>query len=597
MKPRPFLWLAVLLTFIVAFSNIALAMQVTDPDAPLHPESMARYFPANTDMLVSVRIDESFVDQLDQFVMLVTGAFESYDVPTVSMRDALRMSGFDLDTVLPAFGNYAAIGISSIEGVMTGSQPDYTYVLEVEDEGAARAFFAMVGFGEDGDALTNDQGITIQFFDGVMLLSEGDESLPDGETLADSADFQTVIDTLPADGYNAIGYVSDAIFAAIPAGMGAIEQDILGDSNDFAIGLTVLDGVTYTIDTAQLPPEDSASAAVTPINPAFTRFIPADADLFVQSRNLSGLLDSGLDVVDLVARPVTGNLYMDGTAVPITPQPTPSVREQVEAGLGLLGIDLEDDILSWTTSDFAFFGRADVRQIAASAIQQQSAGAAIQDRYDFGMIIEATDPAKAQELADSLDRLINTFAGNLPEVEIANESINGVDVTSVTIFAVLTTYPEIDKTPIQFMLGASDDLFFFGTRGAITGALEGGESLADSTAYVDAQRYILPNPVTLAYTNDEGFIVGLFANPTAVVYLALLGPSIGNIFDNIIADLNSGIILTPTPTPSPTPSPTPDVDALLSPLDYLTSHIRHSTISSTITTEGVTLIRITATLK
>lgn len=607
MMRRPFIWIALLLAAALGVGSVALAMPVTQiheqpSSQPLHSEIMAQYFPSGTELFVSLRVDDAFADQIDDLARRITGALAAYDVPTLSMRDAFAMGGFDLNAVLSWLGDYAAIGVTSLQSAMMGDASTAYIVAQVTDANAARQFFLNFGLTGDGNQLSG-VGVSVNFIDGAVILSSGTNGiqLSGGSTLADDPDFQRVIDALPADGYNALVYAAESAQLSLAAGLrsAGVEQ-IFGESNDLAIGLTVLDDNTYTIDSAQLPAEGAAFAS-TPVDPAFTRYIPADANLFVQAHDLSSLIAHGIDLVGEVAT-ISGDIGLSPENGMPSPTPVPlsvtqaAMRAQIVSMLSTVGIDLDRDILSWMKGDYALFGRADVRGIAASAIQSQPVGRILSSGYDVGFLIEATEPEKAQALVGRLDALLQQAAAANPlELSVGKETINGTNVTTVNVYAILSTYPQEDKAAFSFLLGANDDLFFFGTRGAITEILTGGDTIADTAAYAAAQPYLLPDPSTIWYTDGEGFIISVVANPiSSVGVLALMGPSVGNIFTNIIGALDQ--FATPTPTPSPTPSPTPDVDKLLSPLDYAIAHIQHSTISASTSADGVQLIRITLTL-
>ncbi len=87
-------------------------------------------------------------------------------------------------------------------------------------------------------------------------------------------------------------------------------------------------------------------------------------------------------------------------------------------------------------------------------------------------------------------------------------------------------------------------------------------TLASASAGTNLIAYIPRDAYTVFSSYDSLGTLGLGAG--GVGGLALMGPSIGNIFDNIVAELNAtpgGP--TPTPLPTPTPIPTPSADDLL----------------------------------
>jgi hypothetical protein len=262
---------------------------------------------------------------------------------------------------------------------------------------------------------------------------------------------------------------------------------------------------------------------------------------------------------------------------------------------------LQDDILSWTTGDYALFTRLNVVDLAAGVVENPNVLPDLNGRFDFGLVIEATDAEKAQALAEKLGALITgaLSQGNTPGVTVGSDEINGVAVTVISLEAPIAPGNTFN---LDITLGASDDVFFIATRPAATSIITGDGTLASNPGYLDAQPYLLANPTSVWYADGEGLIAGL--GGITLVTLALLGPAVGNTFDTIVAELETPPNLsgeaTPVASPTPLPPPTPvsgltigglDAAQVAGQLQSAVDAITSSSISSTITEAGVVLVR------
>jgi hypothetical protein len=396
--------------------------------------------------------------------------------------------------------------------------------------------------------------------------------------LASNDQYLVAVDALPADDYNVIAYVDTPAFLTT-AILSDVDLEVLAGAAPLAVGFTILDGRTFVIDTAHLAARVMENASAPAIDPEFARFIPADASAVVHTTDLTGLIYSALDFVAIVGED------------PDAPDPI----EQIASELEPLGLDFEDDLLRWTTGDYALFLRANVIDLAPMLVEPPPDIAAmnLNRRLDYGLIIEATDPDAAANLADWLGNLLIERSTGF---DVAyTQVVGGIEVTVLSINAPLN---EADAVKVELVIGATDDVFFIATRRAAEMILLGGESLADAPGYLEAQQYALPNPMSFSYADGEGLLIG-----TGIIPLALLGPSIGSTYDTIVADIETGEITQATPTPTPTPPPTPvPLIPPLTPEQALeqviagVNAISSSSISATVTPEGVTLLRFAVTI-
>src|SRR5690606_3532266 len=173
----------------------------------------------------------------------------------------------------------------------------------------------------------------------------------------------------------------------------------------------------------------------------------------------------------------------------------------------------------------------------------------LSERIDAGLVIEATDPARAAGLAASLGQFLTQMTAGQQGISVGSETVAGVETTVLGI-----EFP-VDPTTtlaIDLLLGASDEIFFLGTRPAVERILTGDGTLPGNALYNEALALTLPNPTSLWYADGEGLLISTSVG--AIVPLALLGPAIGNVFDNIVTELQAegGMIATAVPTATPT---------------------------------------------
>ena len=349
------------------------------------------------------------------------------------------------------------------------------------------------------------------------------------------------------------------------------------ESAPLALGFTMLDDRTFAIDSAQLPLKNAAISAPTAVNPDFANFIPGNASLVIHANSLTDLYTTTMNFADLL------NTSTDSTA--------PSA--QIKQVLTMFGIDLQRDLLSWMTGDYALFFRADMLDLVSAAVTSTTPDLAnLGEKFDFGLVVEATDPDKARAFATRLDTLIEQMVARQQGITVSSETIHGVDVTVISLSAPLDAQNTLN---IDLLIGATDDVFFLATRPAAETIISGDGMLTGNRSYVEAQNYLLPNPTTVVYADGEGLVLEA-AVPT-IVTLALLGPAIGNVFTNIVTELNAEGELVPTPTPLPTATPTPKVDpaALMAQFEAGLNSISSSSFSATVTDEGVSLLRFVIT--
>jgi hypothetical protein len=199
------------------------------------------------------------------------------------------------------------------------------------------------------------------------------------------------------------------------------------------------------------------------------------------------------------------------------PEGAESPAEQIDAGLaqvqfavaGLTGLNLEEEILSWMTGNYALAFRL------SPALSDISASSEMPSSFpvDFSLLIEATDPEAAQALVDGLAQSLSFF-------EEDNFTLTIEEIGSTTA-QVISVPPSDDMPfPVEFVFGASEDVFVIGTPRMAEAALDPDEGLAADPSYVEMQSYALENPVNVYYLAGEGL--------TPLVRLLVLGNAINS---------------------------------------------------------------------
>jgi hypothetical protein len=542
---------------------------------------MARYFPENATVFAAAAIPtEAEIDQLIAF-------FESTSAPLYGQSSAnalniraqldvvLAESGTDLDELLALVGDNMAVGSLSMTDA---SGIPYSYiVIEIADQTTTVDFLRRVlpryyGRGAEDDYITfsaSQDPTTIAVSAEAIIIFPREMTLPTvsaGESLLENADFQEAVGSLPLAGYGIVGYF-DLRNSGTAASPGESQANAGFETlGRLMLGYTTIDARTAVFDTAYLPGEGVPVPDAQRIDPDFARYIPADSSLAVHGTDLSSLYTT---VTELIA----------STSGAGSPNPADSF----EQGMRSVGLDWQEDVMDWTTGDYALFMRVDTLPIMRAALENRMD---LTGNLDYGLVIEATDAEKAGALAERLGVLALLASRQTNDVDVTSDTINGVDVTVIHSVSPLSP---LDSYEQALAIGATDDVFFVATRDAVTPIVTGDGVLADNAAYITASEYFLPEPTLLWYGTGEGATVTVAG--TTIVTLALLGPAIGNIYEEIIDEMEADMS-----TSSKLFSRQTDPNAEILAFWGASIHsIDSASLSATITENGVVQIRVAAT--
>lgn len=580
--------LSLLLTVVLLMLSIAGITAAPVDNGALE---MAKYFPQETVLFFTMRTGEATIDDVDRIISTTLGGAPlPPDVPLITLRQALEMSlqqaNLELSDIYAWLGDRLAFGLTDVH--LDGSGTSGYVVLEITDRAALENFITTQTANLEVDSRVegaytvysgpngSSEGQLLVGDTLALFLSPG-MSVPEfplAISLLNNPAYQVAAEALPASTYDIAAYVDPRAFI-LEADLDQVGRLGLNENavNPVMVGFTLLDNYSLVMDIAQVPGADGGNAAVSRLDPGFLKFIPADASTVALGTDLTGSFEQLNDTLTQLSRT----------------NDTPNPIIQFENVLQSLGFDLQNDILSWTTGDYALFLRTDIRPIVQGVLNNQ---VNIAGNFDLGLVIEATNAETAKTFAAKLGTLISTLLRDQDGLTVAQDTLEGAAVTSITLTVPVSSTENLSLT---LVIGASDDVFFIGTQDAIVEILRGEGGLDTGTAYQQASKYILPNPISILYTDGEGLVIGVAG--MTIGSLTLLGPSIGQVFDNITSELqNSPSTYNPLdvqPVYVQNEDPTQQLLALL---DYAIRVIGSTSISSTVTPDGASVIRFVITL-
>jgi hypothetical protein len=259
-----------------------------------------------------------------------------------------------------------------------------------------------------------------------------------------------------------------------------------------AVGFTLLDERALTMDLA-LEYDMSALGAMAPdmssfpaFDPAFAAHLPAGTQLAIQGADLSQSIQQSLDSLAMAQA-------MDPSADDDAP-----TGEEMLAGIdfvvrGATGLDLEDDILSWMTGQYAVGMSVDFGALLNAAMS----GDVGPEALSFGVVIENTDQQGAQALVAGLTRTLNAFItpDSAPDVVLSEETLGGAPGV------LFTDVP----SGFQLAMGGNDAVFALGTPDMVRAALSPDGGLDTDPAYQESLTWALDGAPVYLYASGDFF--------------------------------------------------------------------------------------------
>jgi|GEM_PF-2796529 hypothetical protein len=582
----------------------ALLLGVFSPLASAQEDSAlvraARYYGADYQFYMAVRTDDGYLSDLNSVINRILGNLPAdvagmlpaeLDIRQLIDSQVLASAPVKYADIRAFLGDTLSVGIRDIAATQDGNPQDagFQVVVELSDAAAFQAFLEQQARG--ALPTPSQQGeFTVYEVDRATVLAVGPAEViittdPAGlvsriARLNSSEGFNSAVNALPADNYNIVMYVNyAALFTSMPEFNAVFPADMLELlPRNAAVGFTILDASTLTIDISA----DTAAGVdyLKPVNPDFAAFIPGDTDLVVHSSNLNGYFEYLLTTLGATYSQLGVDLDVEAEVEKVFDQ----IRSASQ-------IDVREDVLSWMNADYALYGSADLlaflelmETIASDGRVPMDAGLPL----EFGLVIATDNPTRTAETVTKLGTLLSAVTArqeNVRVAEVSERGFNGYEITLTIPVAGPSRFINYD-----ILIGSDSAVFFLGSATAAERVLA-GDNLTATSNYANAGRYILPDAVSVGYTDDEGvdIIVGGLAS------LVVLGPTINNVFESITDELSGTGGSGSSSSPS-SPSPEMMMQQFRLVLAVTNSLFDNTTISSAVS-GSFTLGRATLTLK
>jgi hypothetical protein len=473
---------------LLLFTSHALAI------GPTRVGDIASIIPEDTALYFVMRTDDQVLDDLNGFIDRITNKLTEFGIPGLDLEEELRRAlddiGTDYDEIRPAIGDYMAIAAdlefaaSSMRGTMNGDMPQgFEIYIQVADR---QKLEALLGF----DTPRSTQGAYTLYklsdTDFWFALSDqwlvilNDDQVPDlGASLARQPGYQSTLAKLPADDYVALVYVSAET-------MGSTLQDTPREVSEITaqhilLGLALQDERHLILDVVQTVPQDSAIVQAIPnipLDQSFLRYVPEDAAFLLQLNDPAGYID----YLDLYLKTAT---------------PGFDIRHELELELGLIGLDLDEDMLSWMQGEAVLYVTFDIDTMIETIDQFDTVP------FEFGLVVETTDSKAARNFYNIVTRMIKQEAAKDRVLRVASHVINGVGVTTIRI----EVPNQGQMLNYEIVIGVTDEVVFIASEKAAQFITAGrGESILDNADYVEASALYVPQSKQLFYVSDDGLI-------------------------------------------------------------------------------------------
>lgn len=523
------------LILVLVVAVLALSAVVTPalavPTAELN--ALAEYFPADTVLFASLRTDDGYIETLDGLIQRITSAIPDAGVAP-SIADGLDQTvnqllgkGDFMSEVRPWLGQVASVGILSLErafgrGPQADGTPSLLIAVEITDRAALETFFKDAAKHTGAQFDTRSEGgytilkpdtadnAFIAIGDSVMFLSTEYNLLPleaPAKSLAANPAFADTISLLPAGDYNIAIYANLGStlkqmmnmqdMGQVP-GMSAL-LPILENYPPFAIGLTILDARSLTIDMvmpygammAQMAEMGYSTTMPRPVNPAFADRIPAGMPLVIHGTGLATQYRNQIANFKLQAQAMNEpNMQAFGMSLEQIQQIEDQITFFVQ---GLTGLDFQEKVLPAIDGDFALYMGPKASLADAKNMRDLMGELPL----DFGFVVEVSDP----EVSAALVKGITNAVKMAQEVTTSNETIGGVEAL------VITVPPSRDLPfPVEIVVAANNDVFFIGTRDAARASLNPDGGLPSDPFYQEASAYLLDQPSYVLYLAGDGLL-------------------------------------------------------------------------------------------
>lgn len=527
--------LGVLLVFSQAFSSAAL------PPADL--AALARYVPSNSDVVIGFRTDDAIINNLQ---VMIDRIGETFDVETPSLWDELdgllqtlpfeRPVNWD-EAVRSWVGDSALIAYPNISSQLDDKwENDYmmpiSLVFELTSQQAlADVIAAAVGEPEGmplGDLLTEiasnspeDYGVTVEgdvihvagtmnyrdvwvyIDDSALVLANTPHLVPTvlgDRTLETNETFINGINHLTLPSYDGFIYTDLAVLLqAENTSMSAYEEELLQDVfsslSEQIIGFSLNPEQAVVFDVVQvINPEITSPISYNvcsddqALDREFLRYIPAGSQVVMHGDQFLQQVEMFFVNMFFMAEASTGMPFDQLDA---------DIRNLEDALDVFLGLDLQEDILSWMNGNFAFSLRISPSLSDAQTLDLRNVLSEMP--VDGALLIEVTDSEKARNFVAALETFITASTDD--DDDFAIESLT---VENGAGFMLHSTDPSL-PFPINLGIAANESVFVIGTEASVQAALSPSDSFLDSPQYAGYENFALANMANLFYVDANIF--------------------------------------------------------------------------------------------
>ncbi len=529
------------LLFLLVIALVLVPSATAQPDTP--PSHLAAYLPDDTLAFVSFRSDDAYFEQLDavidQINRRVPGAFPP-DATSRQLYDGL-VQGTPFSEIAPWVGDTFALALipnmaRDVTSVFVFDLANREALLEVitdnntdAPEPAQIGAFSVYGDPDGGEGLLVSENVALLILDASDTFAIDTLAEADFTPLSESETFTTALDSLPADSYNISAYIDTAAIAQAAAAEMPSESlspdealviepllNSLAAVDYAALGLTILDNRSFTVDISASVGSSTFGLfndavdllyAVPTIDTTFADKLPAHTQFLIQGTDLNAQFDYSIDALSAAGallRNAVETAYENGDIGFFEYNDAMTLLGGDLGGLvqgpltlgfaSLTGLNLQDDVLSWMTSDYAL------------TLSAYLTDGALTFTPDLGLLIALADG----DAVDGAQALIDALQGPLIDSFLESSSEGGV----LTYTAPLRIfYAESDlsagellgEPALDFRLGASDEIFAMGARPTVDFALgeaDNTTALSDTDAYqYAADSLFLPDANALYYIN------------------------------------------------------------------------------------------------
>jgi hypothetical protein len=491
------------------------------------PHVVAETMPDSTEIFIATRIGSNWIAELDTVLMSMYDKLpESVDVQPITIDNAFREGfaeqGLDWDLFLSLLGDYAAIGLEPINSFNDDEEPMATIVIEITEQAATDVILNLITGkavrSEEGDVIrydnVGDDQATILITDThIVATTNPNYSLNPTAPLSASSEFTNALNMLQEDQYDVLAYASEATVKD-----GLSDEDAQGlrlfglnpeTAGALAMGFTFQDGNTFTTDVAV---ESSATAPSSTVDISYLNAMPASTDAFIVATDLTNMYNNAISIMQETAKE-------DGK------DENPALW--FELMFRWTGLDLEEDVLSWTTGGYGVFLGADVMDIITEMATTESIS---NPNIEAGFVIEATDIDLARNTSEELGQFFELISADNDEMTVSQTDFNGSPATLIYLdVAAKRGNPAFE---LELVLTTTDDFFFFGTRSAFDSIMS-GNTLADNTDFAATVPQLLENPTSVWYTNSDGLLIPTVVGMNNNGGFGMMQRAFGNMFGQI----------------------------------------------------------------